>query len=58
MKGIGQASAEESEKSKNYKELQTILSAVDEVMKNTALLDHIQSEEELERVLCETNARR
>ena len=51
MKGIGQAATEESEKSRNYKELQTILAAVDEVMKNTALLDHIQSEAELEQVM-------
>ena len=36
---------------KNYEELRKIISAVDEVMENTALLDHIKSEAELEQVM-------
>lgn len=36
---------------KKYEELQKIISAVDEVMENTALLDHIKSEAELEQVM-------
>ena len=38
-------------KTKNDEELQKIISAVDEVMENTALLDNIKSEKELEEVL-------
>lgn len=41
------------QESKKYDELQKILFAVEEVMKNTALLDNIQSEEELDRVMPE-----
>lgn len=40
-----------SEKVKKYEELQKIISAVDEVMENTALLDNIKSEKELESVM-------
>ncbi len=42
--------------SEKYDELQKILFAVEEVMKNTALLDNIQSEEELDRVMPELMA--
>lgn len=35
----------------DYKELQKIILAVDEVMENTALLDNIKSEDELEQVM-------
>lgn len=35
----------------NYEELQKIIFAVEEVMKNTALLDNIKSEKELEQVM-------
>lgn len=38
-------------KAKKYEELQKIISAVDEVMENTALLDNIKSEAELEQVM-------
>lgn len=41
----------ESQKTKDYEELQKIISAVDEVMENTALLDNIKSEKELEQVM-------
>lgn len=34
-----------------YEELKKIISAVDEVMENTALLDNIKSEKELEQVM-------
>ncbi len=41
------------DESKKYDELQKILFAVEEVMRNTALLDNIQSEEELDSVMPE-----
>ena len=42
----------ENEKSaEEYEELKKIISAVDEVMENTALLDNIKSEKELEQVM-------
>ncbi len=40
-----------TEEFRKYDELQKIISAVDEVMENTALLDNIKSEAELERVM-------
>ncbi len=40
-----------TEHTKNYEEPQLILAAVEEVMENTALLDNIKSEAELERVM-------
>ena len=43
----GEAAAETGK----YEELQKIISAVDEVMENTALLDNIKNEDELERVM-------
>ena len=42
---------EQTVEAKKYEELQKIISAVDEVMENTALLDNIKSEEELEQVM-------
>ena len=42
---------EKSHGSKNYAELQKIIFAVEEVMKNTALLDNIKNEKELEQVM-------
>ena len=41
----------QTEHTKNYEEPQLILAAVEEVMENTALLDNIKSEAELERVM-------
>ena len=42
---------EKSAEAEEYEELKKIISAVDEVMENTALLDHIKSEKELEQVM-------
>ena len=42
---------QKSQDAKKYEELQNIILAVDEVMENTALLDSIKSEKELEQVM-------
>ena len=42
---------EQAGEASKYTELQKIIAAVNEVMENTALLDHIKSEQELEEVM-------